>query len=238
MEAQMDILRAHVRLPLLTGLFQSQLDGRIVVLLLFQAQDFPLPFSFSDLLFYLPLRLAVQSQQARAQRLVQSQEDVPVVVDVEEIVGFVAAAQLLCCCVAEQQLGLGGAPAAGDAVVLFGGAFLEIHLLFLLLLLHIRQLTPLREQHVRDEVVDDLLDLVFVFLLNTGLPLDVVDDERRCVLQDLAVLICQREVGARGWSGVLFRRLLLALHNNNKQMSVFRMLRSGRSKVYSLVYSV
>lgn len=237
MEAQMDILRTHVRLLLLTGFFQSQLDGRIVVLLLLQAQDFPLPFSFSDLLFYLPLRLAVQSQQARAQRLVQSQEDVPVVVDVEEIVGFVAAAQLLRCCVAEQQLGLGGAPASRDAVVLFGGAFLKINLLFLLLL-HIGQLAPLREQHVRDKVVDDLLDLVFVFLLNTGLPLDVVDDERRCVLQDLAVLICQRKVGARGWSGVLFRRLLLALHNNNKQMSVFRMLRSGHSEVYSLVYSV
>lgn len=118
----------------------------------------------------------------------QPQKDVPVVVDIEEVVSIVAATQLLRCRVAEQKLGLGGAPAAGDAVVFFGSAFLQIHLLFLFLL-YIGELTPLREQHVGDEVVDDLLDLIFVLLLNAGLPLDVVDDERCSVLQDLAVLI-------------------------------------------------
>lgn len=117
------------------------------------------------------------------------QEDVPVVVDVEEVVCIVAATQLLRRRVAEQKLGLGGATAAGDAVVFFGSAVLQIHLLFLLLLFHIGELAPLREQHVGDEVVDDLLDLVFVLLLNAGLPLDVVDDERCSVLKDLAVLI-------------------------------------------------
>lgn len=210
---------------LLTGLLQSQLDGRIVVLLLLQSQDFPLPVSFSDLFFDLSLRLPVQPQQARAQRLVKSQEDVPVVVDVEEVVGVVAAAQLLRRRVAEQQLGLGGAPAAGDTVVLFGSALLQVHLLFLLLLFHVGKLAPLREQHVGDEVVHDLLDLVFVLLLNACLPLDVVDDERCCVLQDLAVLVRQRQLGACGWRGVLLRRLLLALRSKNNSISAFWMHR-------------
>lgn len=148
----------------------------------------------------------------------QSQEDVPVVVDVEEVVGVVASAQLLCRRVSEQQLGLGRTPAARDTVVLFGSAFLQIHLLFVLLFLYVRELAPLREQHVGDEVVDDLFDLVFILLLDAGLPLDVVDDERCCVLQYLTVLVRQRQVGACGQSGALFRGLLLTLQRENNSV--------------------
>ena len=64
-------------------------------------------------------------------------------------------------------------------------------------------------------MVDDLFDLVLVLLLNAGLPLDVVDDERCCVLQDLAVLVGQCQMGACGRSGVILRGLLLALQSKN-----------------------
>jgi len=67
-------------------------------------------------------------------------------------------------------------------------------------------------------VVDDLLDLVFVLLLDAGLPLDVVDDERRRVLQDLTVLVGQGQLRARGGGCVLLRRLLLSLQSNNKKV--------------------
>lgn len=126
-----------MRLLLLTGFLQSEFNCWIVILLLLESQDFPLPVSFPHLLFDLSLCLPVQPKQTRAQRLMQPQEDVPVVVDVEEVIGIVTSTQLLRRCVAEQQLRLGRAPAAGDAIVLFGGAFLQIHLLLFLLLLYI-----------------------------------------------------------------------------------------------------
>lgn len=109
---------------LLTGLLESELNGWIVVLLLLESQHFPLPVSLPHVLFDLSLCLPVQPKQTRTQRLVQSQEDVPVVVDVEEVIGVVTSTQLLRRRIAEQQLGLGRAPAAGDAIVLFGSAFL------------------------------------------------------------------------------------------------------------------
>lgn len=69
-------------------------------------------------------------------------------------------------------------------------------------------------------MVDDLFDFVFVLFLNAGLPLDVVDDEGGCVLQDLAVLVGQRQVGACAWGGVLIRSLLLTLQSKNNQFNM------------------
>lgn len=60
-------------------------------------------------------------------------------------------------------------------------------------------------------MVDDLLDLVFVLLLNARLPLDMMDDESSSILQDLTVFVGQGQLRTRGWAGVFLRGLLLAL---------------------------
>lgn len=69
-------------------------------------------------------------------------------------------------------------------------------------------------------MIDDLFDFVFVLLLNAGLPLHMVDDEGRCVLKDLAVLVGQCQVGACDWSGGLLRALLLTLQSKKNKTSV------------------
>lgn len=186
--------------PVLTGLLQPQLDSRRVILVPLQAQHLAFPRSLAALLLDLTLRLRVDAQKPRTQSLVQPQEDVPVVVDVEEIVSIVRGAQLLGCRAAEKELRLGGASprAAAHTVVLLSSTFIQLCLL-LLFLLHVGQLPTLGEQHVGDEMMDHLLDLVLVLFLNAGLPLDVMDDECSSVLQDLTVLVGQAQV----WASVL-----------------------------------
>ncbi|TNN58823.1 hypothetical protein EYF80_030972 [Liparis tanakae] len=188
------------------------------------AERLPLPLALAGVHLDLPLRLAVDAQQAGAQDVVQAQEDVPVVVDEEHVVGVVGAAQLLGRRrAAEQQLGLGGAGARqavgllGSVGVGLGGVLVVVVVLLVLvgvLLLHVGELAAPREQHVGDEVVDDLLDLVLVLLLDAHLPLHVVDDERRGVLQDLAVVVALGHVrAARRRRGGVLRRSLLALRD-------------------------
>lgn len=127
------------------------------------------------------LGLHVKSQEACAQSLVQPEEDVPVVVDEEQVVSVVTRAQLLSCQIAEQQFGL--YRASRYTVVLLRGSFIHLGILFILLfLLGVGQHAPLREKQVGDEVVNDLLDLVFVLFLDAGLSLDMVDDESGGIL--------------------------------------------------------
>lgn len=78
-------------------------------------------------------------------------------------------------------------------------------------------------------MIDDLFDFVFVLLLNAGLSLHMVDDEGRCVLKDLAVLVGQCQVGACDWSGGLLRALLLTLQSKKNKTSV--------KKIFLAVYS-
>lgn len=191
-----------VNVSTLTRLLHPQLDRWIFVLLPFEPQHFSLPLSLAGVLLDLPLGLPVDSEQPRAEDLVKTKEDVPVVVDEEQIIGIIDAPQLLGPCVAEEELGLGRAAAAWQAVVLLGAILVHLQVIFLLLFvlfLHIRELTPPCKQHVRDEVVDDLFDLVLVFLLDAHLPLDMVNDQGSGVLQDLAVVIAQGHVRAAGW---------------------------------------
>lgn len=204
-------MRTPVLSPhLLTGLLKPKLDGRVVVLFPLEAEDLPLPVTLLKLLFDLPLSLGVQTQETRAQRLVQAQEDVPVVVDEEEVVGIVTGAQLLSWRVGKKELGFAGAP--GYTVVLFGASFVELDvLLFFFFLLSVRQSTSLREEHIRDEVVHYLLDLVLVFFLDAGLSLDMVDNQGSGVLLDLPVLIGEGEVRAARRCPAFLRGLLLAL---------------------------
>lgn len=165
----------------LTRLFKPKLDGRVVVFVPFEPEHLPLPVALLQLLLDLPLGLGVQTQEARAQRLVQPQEDVPVVVGVEEVVGVVARAQLLSRRAGEQEFGLAGTPA--HTVVLLGASLVELGVfLVLVFFLGVRECASLREQHVRDEVLDHLLDLVLVLFLDAGLSLDVVDDQGSSVL--------------------------------------------------------
>lgn len=171
----------------------------------------------------LPLGLVEDAQQPRTQDLVQPQEHIPVVVGVEEVVGLVAVAAGAAlgrrAAAAEQQLGTLPTARCRRAIGPLGGAAIFARLtvllfFFLLLFLSIGELATARKEHVRQKVIDDLLDLVLVVLLNAGLPLDMVDDEAGSVLKDLAVLIGQGHVRtAGGWSGAaLLGRLLLPLH--------------------------
>ena len=174
------------RVATLTGLPHSQLNGWILALLPLEAQDLPLPVALAGLLLNLLLRLAVEAQQPRAEHLVEPQEDVPVVVAVQQVVGVVQPPQLLGPRAAEQQLGLAGSTPRQAVVLLNGLAvcrhcrrcrllFVLVLFLVVILFLGVRELAAPREQHVGDEVVDDLLDLVLVLLLDAHLSLDVVD---------------------------------------------------------------
>lgn len=151
-----------------------------------------------SVLLDLLLRLAVDPQQAGTEDVVKAKEDVPVVVDEEQVVDVVGAPQFLSCRAAEQELRLGGA-AAGQTVVLLGAVLVRLHVVpFLLLFLQVGELAALREQEVRNEVVDDLFDLKLVFLLDADLPFDVMDDEAGSILQDLAVVVGQGHVRGAG----------------------------------------
>lgn len=172
----------------LTGLLQSQLDGRTVTLVSLYAQHFPLPLPFPRLLLDLPLSLGADPQQPQAQDLVQPHEDVPVAVHVEEVVDLIHAPQLLGCRVVEHQLGFGRT--TPNTIMLFRSpsSFIHIHFLFFFLF-HIREFTSLSKQQVWNEVIHDLLDFVLVLFLDSRLPLHVVDDERGSIFQDLLVFI-------------------------------------------------
>ena len=74
----------------LTGRFEAELHGEVTCLLppaLGHQQ--PLPALLRPVLQQLPLRLPVNPQQPRTQSLVQPQEEVPVVVDEEQVVDAV-----------------------------------------------------------------------------------------------------------------------------------------------------
>lgn len=185
---------------LLTRLLHLQLDGWIFTFLSLEPQHFSFPLSLTSLLFNLLLSLPVDSQQTRTEDVVKTKEDIPVVVHKEQVIGVIRASQLLSCRVAEEELGLGWA-AAWQAIVLLGAVLVHLHVFLLLffLLLHVRELASPREQQVRDEVVDDLLDLVLVFFLDAHLSFDVMDDEGSGVLQDLAVVVGMGHVWAAWW---------------------------------------
>lgn len=149
----------------------------------------------------------------------QPEEDVPVVIHVEQVVRIVAGAKPLSCGRAEKHFGLGGAPARSSRqpVVLLGRPLVEVHVFVvavIVVFLRVRQHPPLGEEHVGDEVVDDLLDLVFVVLVDAALSFHVVDDQSGGVLQDLAIVVSQRQVRAGGGRGVVLRSLFLSLNKH------------------------
>lgn len=145
--------------------------------------------------------------------MVKTKEYVPAVVYKEQVIGVVGVSQLLSRGVAKQELGLEWT-AAWQAVVLLGAVLVRLHFFFLifLLFLHIRELPSPCKQEVRDEMVDDLFDLVLVFFLDAHLSFDMMDYERSSILQYLAVFVGQIHVRASRWRrGSFLRCSLLAL---------------------------
>lgn len=88
-----------------TGLFEAELHGEVTR---FFSPSFchqqPLPALLRSVLQQLALCLAVNPQQPRTQRLVQPEEEIPVVVDEEKVVNPIQILLVLCLGVTEVHL--------------------------------------------------------------------------------------------------------------------------------------
>lgn len=116
--------------------------------------------------------------------MVQPEKDVPVVIHIEQIIRVLAGAKPLSRGCAKQQFGLCRAATncSRQPVVFLRRPLVEVHVFLVVLFLSVRQHPSLGEEHVGDEVIDDLLNLVFVLFVDTALAFHMVDDERSRVL--------------------------------------------------------